>query len=50
MHFKSTLRGFAKNCYFVGQGEAEEESIFSVKSFEDIQKLQYLSDYNIFNI
>ena len=50
MHFKSTLRGFAKNCYLEGQGEAEEESIFSVKSFEDIQKLQYLSDYNIYNI
>ena len=35
-HFKSTLESFVKNGYFVVQGEAEEESIFSVKSFEDI--------------
>ena len=35
-HFKSTLESFVKNGYFVVQGEAEEESIFSVKSFEDM--------------
>ena len=35
-HFKSTLESFVKNGYFVVQGKAEEEPIFSVKSFEDI--------------
>ena len=35
-HFKSTLESFVKNGYFVVQGEEEEESIFSVKSFEDM--------------
>ena len=35
-HFKSTLESFVKNGYFIVQGEAEEESIFSTKSFEDI--------------
>ena len=34
-HFE-TLESFVKNGYFEVQGEAEEESIFSVKSFEDI--------------
>ena len=33
-HFKSTMESFVKN--FVVQGAAEEESFFSVKSFEDI--------------
>ena len=35
-HFKSTLESFVKNGYFEAQGEAEEESIFYVKSFEDM--------------
>ena len=33
-HFKSTLESFVKNCYFVLQGESEEESIFSIKLYE----------------
>ena len=35
-HFKSTLESFVKNRHFVVQGEAEEESVFSVILFEDI--------------
>ena len=35
-HFKSTLEISVKTGYFAVQGEAEEESIFSVKSFKDI--------------
>ena len=41
--FKSTLVNFAKNGYFVVQGEAEEKSIFSVKLFEDI--LEHFKQY-----
>ena len=35
-HFRSTLKGVAKSGYFVVQGEAKEESLFSVNSFEDV--------------
>ena len=38
MYFKYTPgpESFVKNGYFVVQGEAEEESIFSAKSLQDI--------------
>ena len=35
-HLKSTLESFIKNGYLVVPEEAEDESVFSVKSFEDI--------------
>ena len=42
-HFKSTLESFVKNGYFVVHREAEEESFFSVKSFEDM--LEHFKQY-----
>ena len=47
-HFKSTLESFVKCGYFVMQGEANEESIFSVKALGDILEhyKQFTPQYN----